>query len=326
MALKITIITPSFNQGAYLEQTIDSVLSQNYQNLEYIIIDGGSTDNSPSIIKKYEKHLAYWISEKDRGQSHAINKGLQRATGEIVNWLNSDDYYEQDALKIVSSAFADPATNALLARSNIIRKEKIIQQSSGTDVYAGNLAKTIGWARIDQPETFFRRASYQQIGLLNESLHYVMDREWWIRYLFHFGLSGIKKIDYNVVNFRHHDNSKTETRKDAFIEENIFLFWSLAKQYGLELQQDLMHKMFFKPRHLEPLIFKNVDSALVTTAMNYFLLLKADECYFQLKLKDAQKILQEIDITLFQEEDKKLFKKLYFRARFIPSFILKALR
>jgi glycosyltransferase involved in cell wall biosynthesis len=90
---KISIVTPSFNQGMFLEKTILSVLEQGYPNLEYIIIDGGSSDNSVEIIKKYEKHLAYWESEPDQGQSHAINKGFERATGEIFGWLNSDDWY-----------------------------------------------------------------------------------------------------------------------------------------------------------------------------------------------------------------------------------------
>lgn len=96
---KITLVTPSFNQGEFIEETIRSVLLQNYPNLEYIIIDGGSTDDTVAIIKKYEKYISYWISEKDKGQSEAINKGLKIATGEIFNWLNSDDYYAPGTLK-----------------------------------------------------------------------------------------------------------------------------------------------------------------------------------------------------------------------------------
>jgi glycosyltransferase involved in cell wall biosynthesis len=95
---KITIITPSYNQGEFLEDTFRSVLDQNYPNLEYFVVDGGSTDNSVDIIKRYTEHFDWWVSEKDRGQSHAINKGLERATGDIVTWLNSDDFFYPGAL------------------------------------------------------------------------------------------------------------------------------------------------------------------------------------------------------------------------------------
>src|SRR5262245_54842718 len=101
---RISIVTPSYNQAPYLHQTIDSVLSQGYPNLEYIVIDGGSTDGSVDSIRRYEKHLAYWASERDRGQTHAINKGFKRATGEVHAYLNSDDYYLPETLATVARA------------------------------------------------------------------------------------------------------------------------------------------------------------------------------------------------------------------------------
>src|SRR5215471_18738850 len=105
MALKLSIVTPSFNQGQFLEETIVSVLDQNYPNLEYIIIDGGSTDESVEIIKRYEKHLAYWISEKDRGQVHAINKGIEKTTGDVFGLINSDDLYLPGAFSTIGEHF-----------------------------------------------------------------------------------------------------------------------------------------------------------------------------------------------------------------------------
>src|SRR5690349_18748685 len=116
---KISIITPSLNQAKYLEQTIDSVLMQNYPSLEYIVVDGGSTDDSHKIIQKYARHFSYYISERDNGQSNAINKGIKRATGEIINWLNSDDFLEPNCLKTIAEAFTDPSINVVLGRSNI---------------------------------------------------------------------------------------------------------------------------------------------------------------------------------------------------------------
>src|ERR1700733_11361468 len=105
--LKISVITPSYNQGQFIEETILSVLNQDYDNTEYIVIDGGSTDNTVEIIKKHENKLAYWVSEKDNGQSHAINKGFKLATGDIICWINSDDILIQGALKRVSQYFSD---------------------------------------------------------------------------------------------------------------------------------------------------------------------------------------------------------------------------
>ncbi|MBZ0305900.1 MAG: glycosyltransferase, partial [Anaerolineae bacterium] len=107
---RITVVTPSYNQGQYLEATIRSVLSQNYPNLEYIVIDGGSTDTSTAIIQKYADQLAYWVSEKDRGQTHAINKGFQRGTGEVMGWLNSDDILLPGTLHAVGRAFAQDSS------------------------------------------------------------------------------------------------------------------------------------------------------------------------------------------------------------------------
>src|SRR4051794_19575372 len=110
---RISIVTPSFNQAKFLEQTMDSVLSQGYPNLEYIVMDGGSTDRSVEIIRRYEKHLAYWVSEKDEGAADAIARGFQRATGTIMAYLNSDDTYLPDALNTIAEAMRDPAVDVV---------------------------------------------------------------------------------------------------------------------------------------------------------------------------------------------------------------------
>ena len=120
----ISIITPSYNQGQFIEQTINSVLDQNYPNLQYIIIDGGSTDDTVSIIKKYEHHLTYWVSEKDTGQASAINKGLQHCTGEIFNWLNSDDYLQPGALQKIANAFSEKTVDLVAGKVNNFSSHK----------------------------------------------------------------------------------------------------------------------------------------------------------------------------------------------------------
>ena len=124
---KISIVTPSLNQAKFLEKTIQSVLAQNYSDLEYIIIDGGSTDGSVEIIKKYQDKIAYWVSEKDRGQSHGINKGFALATGDIFAWLNSDDTYMPGALHTVAEYFSkDSDLDFLYGDVNLINEKSII--------------------------------------------------------------------------------------------------------------------------------------------------------------------------------------------------------
>jgi glycosyltransferase involved in cell wall biosynthesis len=180
---RVTIVTPSFNQGEFLEETIRSVLLQGYPNLEYIIMDGGSSDGSVDIIRKYEPWLAYWESVPDRGQSHAINKGFKRATGEIIAWLNSDDFYYPDAITTAVEAFeTDPTAGFVNSDCSIIDSEShetgsinLPQRALPMLIRDGNC--------IAQPTVFMRRSTLMRAGLVREDLHMVMDYELWIRLL-----------------------------------------------------------------------------------------------------------------------------------------------
>lgn len=318
---KISIITPSFNQGQYLEQTIDSVLSQQYPNLEYLIIDGGSTDNSVEIIKKYEKYLTYWTSEKDNGQSDAINKGLMLASGEIVNWLNSDDYYEKDTLKKINTYFSSEDILVFCGKSNIWQNNHLARKSAGTDIYT-SLEKTIGGARIDQPETFFSMEAIRKMGLLNPSIHYVMDRAWWIQFLLHFGIDKLKKTDDVLVNFRIHEHSKTANFQDLFYKENINLYYTLATNYALK-EADLFKRIAdveLIPALSFPLIN---DINVVQKSIHYFWYFQACMHYAQNNYTEARKFFSLINHVLLEKEDQKEIKKIETRMNLIPVFIKK---
>jgi len=179
---KISVITPSYNQGKFLEKTILSVLEQGYPNLEYIIIDGGSTDESVEIIRKYQDRLAWWVSEPDRGQSHAINKGFARATGEIFGWLNSDDWYHPGALQAVAAAFAaNPEAGAVVGAGDYVDETGTVID---LNVPRGiSLDSIYSWfdEYFWQPSCFFTREAWVQCGPLDESLVYAMDLDLWIR-------------------------------------------------------------------------------------------------------------------------------------------------
>jgi uncharacterized protein (TIRG00374 family) len=179
---QITIITPSFNQGKFIERTIKSVLSQNYPHLEYIVIDGGSTDETLDILRKYEKHLR-WISEPDTGQSNAINKGFRMATGEIVAWLNSDDIYLPNALKTVGQYFAGhPNVMMVYGEGYIIDENNNRKRRFPFTEPKFDLWKLIYYSDyILQQSTFFRRSTFETIALLDENLHYGMDWDLFIR-------------------------------------------------------------------------------------------------------------------------------------------------
>jgi glycosyltransferase involved in cell wall biosynthesis len=324
--VKISIITPSFNQGEFLEQTIDSVLSQRGVDVEYIIIDGGSTDNSVKIIKQYEKHLAYWVSEPDRGQSNAINKGLKKAKGDIANWLNSDDYLQPTALQIIQDYFLDPRIDVVAGRSNIIKDGKIMRQSNGTDVYKNNLPKTLGWARIDQPETFFRKKIFDQLGPINENLHYIMDKEFWTRYLIREGLDKIKKVPDILVNFRLHANSKTQSKSENFtLEENALMYQMAVTNHLHSTAQVIKQNL---PLDLVETFYTYVmpEETLPRNALNYYLLYKADEFYSFNNHAKCLQLLASIVPENLSSEDLTLYKRLQFRSTFIPVFFKKIFR
>lgn len=179
--LKVSIVTPSFNQGAYLEETIRSVLLQGYDDLEYIIIDGGSSDESVEIIRKYEPWLAYWVSEPDNGQSDAINKGFARATGQVMGWLNSDDVYAPGALHHVTRQFVADVECELVYGRGWYLDESSARTGACSWIRAYDRDLLLTFNFILQPAAFWRRSLWERVGPLDASLNWAMDWEWLIR-------------------------------------------------------------------------------------------------------------------------------------------------
>lgn len=186
---RVSVVTPSYNQGQFIEETIRSVLLQGYPGLELIVVDGGSTDGTVEILRRYEPWIACWVSERDRGQTHAINKGLERATGDIFAYLNSDDLYAPGAVQRVSEAFlAHPG-------ADVVHGECIYIDEAGEELFSmrGRAASFGEYLRIwnrfakrdflTQPEVFCRTAVVRSVGGFREELRSVMDFEMWLRLL-----------------------------------------------------------------------------------------------------------------------------------------------
>jgi len=214
----VSIVTPSYNQARYLEDTIRSVLDQDYSNLEYIIVDGGSSDGSVEIIRRHADRLAWWVSEKDRGQTEAINKGFAHANGEILAWLNSDDTYEPRAVReAVAFLQEHPEVGLVYGDANFIDENgRIIGRFPAAQTSYKRLRG--GYVHIPQQSAFWRADLWRKVGPLDASFYFAMDYDLWVR------LAALAPLQYTPrawANFRLHTQGKTIAADDRCWSEML---------------------------------------------------------------------------------------------------------
>jgi len=225
----VSAVTPSFNQSAYLEQAIRSVLEQDYPDVEYMVMDGASTDGSVDIIRKYSSRLVYWASEKDSGQADAINKGMRRARGEIVAWLNSDDYYLPGAIKSAVTAL-ESNPQAVMVYGNMLAVDQTGQTINQLRYRQLTLEDLLCFQIVGQPAVFMRRTAFEKAGGLDLNFHFMLDHQLWIKLA---AQGSIVHVNQTWSAARYHPLAKNRLKAAEFGREAFrILDW-------LETQADL---------------------------------------------------------------------------------------
>jgi glycosyltransferase involved in cell wall biosynthesis len=247
---KISIVTPSYNQGLFLEKTILSILDQGYPNLDYIIIDGGSSDASVEIIKKYECRLTYWASEPDSGQSNAINKGFARSTGVILGWLNSDDCLVPGSLESVARMYINnPKAGAYIGVGEFVdTKGRLLLRKEPSEVSFESLYDWLDTFHFMQPSCFFTREAWDYIGGLDESIHYAMDLDLWFKIAEHFSFERVDKLfSRSLV----HASAKTKRNKYISEVDSAFI---IMRHGGIKQARIALDKIASKLDYYEQCI------------------------------------------------------------------------
>jgi len=323
--LKISVIVPSFNQGRYIGETLASLISQGYGNLEIIVIDGGSTDETVSVIKQYDDKIAYWVSEKDKGQSEAINKGFAKAGGDIVTWLNSDDVYEPGTLHKAAAAFEADASLAIWHGKSLLFGHNKASQVIGlkTDIA---LHDYFPYMRFPQPSSFLRAESLSKVLPVNDSLHYAMDFELVVKLLLSGG--GIRRSDELLSRYRLHASSKSNQNL-AFLKE-----WSsvLANVFhslpGGQAYLDEMHSLGLigeEERVSYASVIRFSEKELEAVFLEH-LHLCYHSYYRECDLHMCRKISAFIEARFLWFYRLNNYRKYNNRLKFIPKFVFRFIR
>lgn len=282
-------------------------------------MDGGSTDNSVEIIKKYEKHLKYWVSEPDKGQSHAINKGLKLVNGDVFNWLCSDDYLENGSLFKIADAFNDPKIDFISGNIRVFEGNDDGYIKGGT-LLKKTLEESLALSFNIQPATFFRTKFYTEFGYLNEGLHYLMDKEFLMKYLFAYGQENFLYMDTLIAHYRIQKESKTFKEMDnemlrpdsKFKIDNNSIYYSLATQIKEEKMANtiktLTDEVLADYQFTLPI---KLDTDLTKKVLSIYLLNEAKKWFYKNEKRKAIQILRAIDTQYLSKNDKKDYFYLY---------------
>lgn len=245
---RISVVTPSYNQGQFIEETIRSVLGQGYPNLEYIIMDGGSTDNTVEIIKKYESKITFWTSEKDRGHAHAVNKGWVMATGEILGWINSDDYYMPGAFHRVAEAYMRGGRGLIYGDCQVADEHSTIRPGKKNMADYG-LIRLLTEYTMPQPAVFVTKDFTNEIGMLDEDLRYALDYDFFVRVWMSRIVKQFCYVQHVLAVSREHAITKSATGfskgEPVFVMENIKVLKKLVKRHSEPISQDAILKEAF---------------------------------------------------------------------------------
>lgn len=314
----VSIVTPSFNQAAYLEQTICSVLDQDYPNLLYMVVDGGSTDGSVEIIKKYAHRLAWWVSEKDSGQAEAINKGFAHCKGEIVAWLNSDDLYINHAIRSAVEVL-QKHPDAAMVYGDVLAIDQAGKPINLMRFDDWTLEDLMKFKIISQPGVFMRRTALEKAGYLDQSYHYMLDVHLWLKVAQHGAMVYSRKT---WAAARYHAAAKNVSQTDRFGGETYRIVDWMRKQPALKNKYQANENKILAGAHLFNAHYL-LDGNRNKEALKYYW--KSFKCHAGTALKEWHRVLYILGSFIGLKFARSLYLKLrkFFKRKELQNSQLK---